>query len=64
MAWQLVLGILFAILAFVELGRTVLAFYHGLQEKSVYRLDHCKALLINTIVLGVCALIILWITNI
>ena len=33
MTWQLGLGILFAILAFVELGRTVLAFYHDLQEK-------------------------------
>ena len=64
MTWQFVLGVIFAILAFVELGRTVMTFYHGLHSKSEYRFDNCKALLINTVALGVCALIILWITNI
>ena len=52
------LGILFAILAFVELGRTVMAFYHGLQEKHQYHMDHCKALLINTVIFSVMAIIV------
>ncbi|MBQ8806450.1 MAG: hypothetical protein IJZ68_08355 [Bacteroidaceae bacterium] len=61
MIWPIALGIMFAILAFVELGRTVLCFYQGYKYNNCTHKEQSACLMINTVVLSLAALIILWV---